>query len=463
MAVEVKIIGDTGAYMSEGVGVLTRAAVHTTGPYNVPNVKVDAYTVYTNNPIAGAMRGFGLTQMSLAYEAQMDKLAEKLGMDPVELRLKEAFEAGATTATGQVLAHSVGIKKTLEGGQKVARQWRAEIPRDKNSTKRRGIGVGAMWYGIGNTGLPNPSAAVVNLNADGSAVVSACCAEIGQGSDTILAQIVAEELGIDLERVSVVTTDTMVAPECRATTASGQTYITGNAVMLAAKEAKEILLRQIAADFDGALDSLYLDKGFVRFKGMPEKKITLVEAIMRCRNAGILTLGHGRFNPISTSLDPETGQGSPYATYSFGTHLAEVEVDIETGEVIVLRYAAFNDVGKVINPLLIEGQLEGGFSMGLGQALMENLIVEQGVIKTPTLAQYLIPTSLDMPDDILLSAIEDSEPTGPFGAKGIGEPASIPAIPAIMGAIHDATGIRITELPATSERVFYALNRQATQ
>ena len=316
-----------------------------------------------------------------------------------------------------------------------------------------------MWYGIGATGFHNPSTAIVNLHADGSAVVLTCCAEIGQGSDTVLTQIVAEELGIDMERVSICTTDTMTTPECRVTSASGQTYITGNAVRLAAKQAKEILLQQVATDFNVPMDDLYLDGGSIHCKGAPEKNITWVEAIMKCRNLGMLPMGHGWFNPPTTALDPETGRGNVYGTYSFAAHLAEVEVDVETGEVSVLKFAAFNDVGKAINPLLLEGQLEGGLSMGLGQALMENLIVEQGIIKTPSLAQYLIPTSLDMPEDISLHIIEDIEPSGPFGAKGVGEPASIPTIPAILGAIYDAVGIRITELPATSERVFYELNK----
>ena len=461
LAVEVEIIGNTGAYMSYGVAVLTRAAIHATGPYDVPNVKIDAYTVYTNNPICGAMRGFGVPQVAIAHETQMDKLAEKLGMDPIEIRLKNAFDVGSTTATRQLLTHSVGIKKTLREAQTAAWEWRRNIPKNKKSTKRRGVGAGVMWFGIGSTGYPNPSGAFVELLHDGSVMVLSGCAEIGQGSDTVLAQIAAEELGTDVENVKVVTADTGVTPECRPTSASGQTYISGNAVRLAAIEAREVLFRQVAADFKVKRDELYLDNGAICVKGNSRQKILITEAIKRCRSLGTLTLGRGWFNPDTTPLDPETGEGNPYATYSFATHLAEVEVDTETGEVKVLKLAAFNDVGKAINPIGVEAQVEGGLSMGIGSALMEELVVEKGVIETPTLAQYLIPTSLDMPEDMSVNIIEEAEPSGPFGAKGVGEPASIPTAPAILSAIYDAVGIRVAELPATSEKVLDAIKRKS--
>ena len=462
LAVEVELIGNTGAYASYGPAVLTRAAVHTTGPYNVPNVKIDAYTVYTNNPICGAMRGFGVPQVAIAHEAQMDKLAEKLGLDSIEIRLKNAFDAGSRTATGQFLTHSVGIKKTLQEAQKVAAEWKRDVLRNKEPTKRQGVGVGVMWYGIGNTGRPNPAGAFVELLGDGSATVLSGCAEIGQGSDTILAQIATEELGTQVENIRLVTADTGVTPWCRATSASGQTYISGNAVRLAAINARETLFQQVAVDFKVKKDQLYLDNGAICVEDTGQK-IPIAEAIKRCRSLGILTLGSGWFNPQTTPLDPETGEGNPYATYSFATHLAQVEVDLETGEVRVLKMAAFNDVGKAINPAGVEGQLEGGLAMGLGCALMEEFVVEKGIIQTPNLAQYLIPTSLDMPEDMSVNIIEESEPSGPFGAKGVGEPASVPTAPAILSAIYDAVGTRITELPATSERLLEAIKGKSLE
>lgn len=455
MAAEVEIIGNTGAYLSYGPAVLTRAAVHATGPYNVPNVKIDAYGVYTNGFVCGAMRGFGVAQMAIAHETQMNKLAEKLGIDPIELRLKNAYTVGSITATGQILEHSVGFEKTLKEAQKVADQWKREIHNEKGSVRRRGVGVGVMWYGIGNTGHSNPSGAFIELLEDGSALVLTSCAEIGQGSDTVLAQIAAEELGInDVSRIKIYSGDTIL-PYARGTSASGQTYITGNAVRLAAIEAREPLFQQMAKEWCVSRDELYLENGTICLRNS-DKKIPVVEAIKRCHSLGILALGHGSFNPDTTPLDPETGEGKAYATYSFATHVAEVEVDIETGEVTVLRVLGLNDVGKAINPMNAEGQLEGGISMGIGHALMEEMIVDdQGIIQTPSFAQYLIPTAKDMPENISLDLIEDPEPSGPFGAKGLGEPASIPVTPAILNAIYDACGIRITELPATGEKIFF--------
>jgi len=459
LAVEAEIIGDTGAYASYGPAVLTRAAVHATGPYSVPNVKVDAYAVYTNNSICGAMRGFGVTQVAIAHEAQMDKLAERLGMDPIEIRLNNALDVGSRTATGQLLSHSVGIKETLQQAHKAASEWKQDISRTV-PTGRRGIGVGAMWYGIGNTGHPNPASVFLDLQDDGSITVLSACAEIGQGLDTVLAQIAAEELGTNIKDVKVISGDTGVAPECRGSSASGQTYIAGNALRQAAIQARETLFQQVAADLKVKPEDLYLDNQAICVSGDSERRISVVEAIKRCRSLGILTLGSGWSNPDTTPLEPETGQGNPYVTYSFATHLAQVEVDAETGESRILKLAAFNDVGKAINPIGVEAQLEGGLSMGLGQALMEELLIEKGAIKTPTLAQYLIPTSLDMPEDMSVSIVEEAEPSGPFGAKGVGEPASIPTTPAILSAIYDAVGARVTKLPATSERVFQALRRR---
>lgn len=456
MAVEVEIVGDTGAYLSYGPAVITRAAVHATGPYNVPNVKIDAYTVYTNGFISGAMRGFGVFQTTIAYDTQLDKLAEKLNIDPIELRLKNAFTTGSVTATGQVLRSSVGFKETLQRAQKTAIRWKKEVHNEESSIKKKGVGVGVMWYGIGNTGHVNPSGAFIELLADGSVLVLTSCAEIGQGSDTILAQIAAEELGItDIDKIRIHSGDTL-APYARATSASGQTYVSGNAVKLAAIEAKKILFEQLANDWDIDMKELYLENGLIHLRNA-EKSISVKEAIKKCYSAGILPLGCGSFNPDTTPMDPETGEGKAYATYSFATHVAEVEVDIKTGEVTVQRFLSVNDVGKVINPMSAEGQLEGGISMGIGQTLMEEMIMDDhGIAKTPSLAQYLIPTAKDMPKNIRTDLVECIEPTGPFGAKGIGEPALLPVPTAILNAIHDACGIRISELPATSEKIFFA-------
>ena len=324
--------------------------------------------------------------------------------------------------------------------------------------KKRGTGAGCMWYGIGNTALPNPAGAFIELLDDGSAIVLSGCADIGQGSNTVLAQIAAEELGIKYEDVCVVSGDTEVSPDAGATSASRQTYISGNAVRLAAEEAKQELLQEAAAMLQKPVEELELKDGMVLQAGEATGHL-VKELIQRCRAQGKLTLGSGWFNPETTKLDPETGYGIPYATYAFATQVAEVEVDTITGEVQVLKIYAAHDVGKAINPQNVIGQVQGGCAMGIGYALMEDVKVEQGIIKNPRLSGYIIPTTLDVPD-IDVAIVESAESSGPFGAKGVGEPALIPTAAAIANAIYDAIGVRFTSLPITAEKIVAALKEK---
>lgn len=475
LAMDCTIIGDTGAYASYGPGVLTRTAVHATGPYEIPHVKVDAYTVYTNNPAAGAMRGFGVPQVAFVHESQMDMIAEKVGISALEIRLLNALRPGSVTATGAELTQSVGAAPTME-----AAACKAKEVIQQGDSKKRGIGMGAMWYGVGNTGLPNPAGAYVDLLDDGSVLVLTGCADIGQGSDTALAQIVAEEIGVGIEDVRVVSADTGVTPDAGASSASRQTYISGNAVRLAAREAKQILYqmaaqmlgvtpaevvsanRMLTVRSDSDKTSSLIDcQDECRIDlGLTEKKspisISLEDCIAKCRAQGKLTLGHGWFNPDTTGLDPETGAGKPYGAYAYATQIAEVEVDTETGAVHVLSLVAAHDVGRAIHPVNVEGQIEGGCIIGLGYALMESVLVKNGVVRTPNLTTYVIPTSLDVPR-IYPVIVEEPEESGPFGAKGVGEPALIPTAAAIANAIYNAVGIRMTELPITAEKVLEKL------
>lgn len=319
--------------------------------------------------------------------------------------------------------------------------------------KKRGVGVGCMWYGIGNTGAPNPAGAFLDFVEDGTVIVLTGCADIGQGSSTVLAQIAAEELGVSLEDVLVVAGDTGVSPDAGATSASRQTYISGNAVRLAARQAREVLLQEAAAWLEVPAEELSLAGGRVWRGGAPTG-IALKELLSRCRAKGQLTLGSGWFNPPTTATD-EDGQGVPYATYSFATQVAEVEVDTETGRVNVLRLVAAHDVGRAINPQAVEGQIEGGCVMGIGYALLEEVKVEEGQIANPRYAEYLLPLSLDVPE-IYPIIVEEPEPTGPFGAKGVGEPALIPTAAAIANAVADALGVRFYDLPITPEKVVAA-------
>lgn len=322
--------------------------------------------------------------------------------------------------------------------------------------RKTGIGIGCMWYGIGNTGLPNPSAAFVEVHSDCSATVLTGCADIGQGSNTVMAQIVAEALGIEYDDVFVTSADTGVTPEAGATSASRQTYISGNACKRAADMAAKTL-KDVAADLLGVLPEEIILK---EKKALVEGKddfVTLSDLMEECGKRGILVIGCGSFNPSTTFLDPDTMEGIPYATYAFATHVVQVEVNTETGEVKVLKVIAAHDVGQAINPINIEGQIEGGCIMGVGYALTEEIITRNCEITNPDLSSYIILTAKDIPE-IIPIIIEDEEPTGPFGAKGVGEPSLIPTAPAILNAIYNATGFRFTETPVTQERFIEKVN-----
>lgn len=313
-----------------------------------------------------------------------------------------------------------------------------------------------MWYGIGNTGMSNPAGAFVQVLNDGSVILSTGCADIGQGSDTVLAQIVAEQLGFPVAKVKVISADTGVTPDAGATSASRQTYISGNAVKRAAESAGRILYDKAAGMLGVTGDALWLEDDIFRLKTGGDKTVALKDVLAKCRMEGVVVLGSGTFNPETTGLDPETGQGDPYATYAYATQWVEVEVDTGTGEVRILKVVAAHDVGKAINPLAVEGQIEGGCMMGLGYALMEEVIVTGGAIINPRLSSYLIPTSCDAPEYETI-IVEESEQTGPFGAKGVGEPALIPTAPAVANAISNALGIRFYDLPITPEKILTAI------
>ena len=450
-AVEVDILGDTGAYASYGSTVAIRAAVHATGPYQVPHVRVRSQMVYTNNAWSGAMRGFGIPQMAFAHESQMDLLAKALGMDPLEIRLKNCLRIGSDTATGQTLAASVGIGETL----RKVKEWRerAAISKDdsRNPFIRRGIGVGSMWYGIGNTGIANPSTAQMEIDPTGKVSLFTGVADIGQGSDTVLLQIASEAVGVSLKEIHLIRADTAMTTDAGATSASRQTYISGNAILNAIKNLKEDAIREASQllNIDGK--DLFYEEGKVKSRTCLTTSIQVKEVARRC---GRILRGEGHFDPETTRLDPKTGQGNPYATYAFATHLAEVEVDVGSGKVKVNRIIASHDVGKAIHPKNVIGQIMGGIAMGTGFALMEEFVPG----KITSFDNYLVPTSKDVPEVIPI-IVEEREPTGPFGAKGVGEPALIPSAPAILNAIADAIGQRIYQLPANLERVLEAVEK----
>ena len=416
-AVKVSITGDTGPFASYGETVCLRAAVHATGPYEIPNIYVDSRMFYTNNPVSGAMRGFGVPQLAFAHESQMDEVASMLNLDPFDIRIRNALKKGSLTATSQVLQNSVGIIETLK---KVEPYWRKRTRENAHT----GFGLGCMYYGIGNTGVSNPANACLNINGDGKIVLHTGACEIGQGSDTVLVQILQEALGLKMEDIILVRGDTDTSKDAGSSSASRQTYISGGAVFDAAKKMRQ-----------------YLDeKGF--YKGRTIRDIYASEADKR------LLEYNGFFDPPTTPVDPETSKGSPYATYAFATHMTEVEVEPETGYCTVKRVYAAHDVGRAINLKNVRGQIYGGIAMGVGFALMEEFVPG----KSESFDNYYMPTSMDMPD-VEVFVVEDREPTGPFGAKGVGEPALIPQAASIVNAIKDATGVRPFELPCHIERL----------
>ncbi len=454
LAVKTRVVCDTGAYASYATAVATRVAVHATGPYAVDNVAVESLAVYTNNPVAGAMRGFGTPQMAFACESQMDILARELGIDPLEIRKINALRPGSSTATGQKLTESVGILETLDAIEPHYREARDQWKNGRTpSYIKKGIGLGAMMYGIGNTGAQNPSSARVEIDTGGRVTLFTGAADIGQGSSTVLAQIAAEVLCIDPDEIRMVYADTKWADSAGATSASRQTYISGNAVKDATEKLRDLLMTEAMDILKVPGSALALEDGRVFDLRDTSKGVPLGSLAQSAHGKGRALSCKGYFDPRTTPLDLETAQGAPYATYAFGCHLGLVDVDELTGKVHVRQVIAAHDVGQAIHPQNIEGQIQGGVAMGLGFALMEEYIPGT----TCTMGEYHIPTCPDMPK-ITSILIESPEPTGPFGAKGVGEPAQIPTAPAILNAIADAIGKRIYDLPANPERVRKAIS-----
>lgn len=330
--------------------------------------------------------------------------------------------------------------------------------------KKRGWGIASIYFGMGNTAKPNPSSAYVEVLEDGSCVVRCGAADLGQGSDTALCQIAAEALGVSPERVSIKSADTMVTPEAGYSSASRQTYVSGNAVRLAAEEVRRLLLREAANEMEASEEDLTIENDLIFVKGSPSKNLKVSDLCQRLRARGVLTHGAGWFNPPTPeALDPETGAGIPYGAYSYATQMVEVEVDTETGEFEVLRVVAAHDVGKAINPMAVEAQIEGGVIMGLGYGTMEEILWDEGGhLLTPNFRTYLIPTILDSPP-VKAIIVEEPEPTGPFGAKGTGEPPACPTAAALINAIYDAVGVTISSLPVTAEKVYEALKAKRSK
>ncbi|TAK41695.1 MAG: 2Fe-2S iron-sulfur cluster binding domain-containing protein [Betaproteobacteria bacterium] len=448
LACEVDAVFDTGAYASWGPTVATRVPIHASGPYGVPNVHARGRAYFTHCHPSGAFRGFGVPQVAIAHEALMDALAAKLGIDRLEIRRRNALKAGDRTATGQVLEHSAGLAECLDA---LRPHWERELLacarfNGSGGHLKHGTGIGCMWYGIGNTSLSNPSTLRVGLARDGTLTLYNGAVDIGQGSNTILVQIAADALGLPMSQFRWVMGDTDRTADAGKTSASRQAFISGKAAELAGLD-----LRRKLFAFAGAPEGEWRDRNY---------RLSLEGGSIVFRKGGIRHAvalredlrGEGRFDPPTTAAD-ENGQGTPYATYAFAAQIATVEVDLELGTTRVLRLYAAHDVGRAINPIQVEGQIQGGAVQGLGLALMEEYVPG----RTENLHDYLIPTVGDVPQmECLL--VEDAEPLGPYGAKGVGEPGLIPTAPAILGAIEHAAGVRMRQVPVLPHRLLEALN-----
>jgi len=451
-----EVYWDTGAYAEIGPRIGHKSGYTSAGPYRIPNVWIDSYCVYTNKVPAGAFRGFGVPQVIWAYDSQTDMVARAIGADPVEFRLKPALEEGERFATGTAV-RSFGIKQAIRQAAQ-AIEWSKPRPAQGGS-KRRGKGIAA---GVKAVLTPSISGAIVILNADGTANVLSSTVEMGQGSETTLGQIVAEELGIELHQVHIVQPDTDVTPYDTITAGSRSTYHMGNAVRMAAAKIKTELCEVVAAKLEVAPDDLIARNGRIVVAGLEERGMSVGEVFLaKFGSLGTTIAAQAVCQPTSAYMDPETGQSEKCTEYWFpSATAAEVEVDTETGQLKVLQLITVGDTGTAINPRHCEQQLLGAAVMHLGLTLYEEMIFDEGQLINGSLLDYQVASIKDMPESLRSIVVEVPHEDGPFGAKGVGETGALTVAPAIANAIEDAVGVRIRDLPITPEKILRALTQR---
>jgi xanthine dehydrogenase molybdenum-binding subunit len=444
-AMRVQLWGDTGAYASLGDKVMTRAATHASGPYEIPNVMIDCYAVLTNNIPAGAFRGFGVTQSCFAVESAIDELAHKIGRDPIEMRRQNALRIGSVTNTGALIRESAGLLQCIDAVQGELKQRRQPWTwRDGHTRYAWGVAAAYKNTGLGG-GAPDCSEVEVEAFSNGSAEVRTSAAEIGQGLVGVLASITAEELGLPYEQVHVLLSDTDLTPDGGPTTASRQTYVTGNAARVTSIKLRQQLATVAAEMLDAPADALSFHDGVVQYGG---RQVSFAEVVVQARAEGKATKLSNQYEAPRTQ--PLGTGGDMHFAFSYAAQAALVAVDELTGEVDCRTVISATDVGRAINPLALQGQIDGGILMCLGNALTEEFIIEKGVPYTDRLARYKMPSIRHMPE-IVSFIVEDPTADGPYGAKGVGEISSIPTTPAITNAICNATGIRVTHLPVDQD------------
>ncbi|MDJ0923183.1 MAG: xanthine dehydrogenase family protein molybdopterin-binding subunit [Acidimicrobiia bacterium] len=449
------VLWDSGAYTAYTVGVAIRGSQTIVGPYRIPNVKIRSRQVYTNKAITGSYRGYGTTQVTWACESQMDEIANELGIDPVVFRLQNGYEEGDPYLNGQIM-HGVGLRETIETARDEI-GW-GSVERKPAPHLRRGKGLATM---IKPTLTPSSSNVVINLGQDGRVQVVCAAPEVGSGQDTVLAQMAADAVGVPIDVVSVPATDTALTPYNGPVASSRTTYHMGNAIVAAGAEIREKVLG-LAADFFGTdADYLEMYDGEIRDEN-GELLITLKDLLARHQSEGYALTAGGRYSSTGSPL-LKANPGEEWISSIFWmlcTQAAEIEVDTETGVIRVIKVAASADVGKAINPMTCEQQVEGGVVMGLSNGLFEDFKIDNGRIENASLVDYKVATIEDMPE-IVPILVESVHNEAPFGAKGIGEPAAAATPPAIANALFDAVGIRIRDLPITPEKVLAALAEKA--
>ncbi|GAB4531020.1 MAG: molybdopterin-dependent oxidoreductase [Anaerolineae bacterium] len=462
VAVEAQLYGDGGAYASLSDKVMTRATTHATGPYEVPNAKIDCYAMYTNNVPSGAFRGFGVTQSAFAVEQNMDMVAEALGLDPIEFRLMNAQKVGVTTATGQLLRESVGLIETIERVQvdmahSVAHTATHSAANNfvwgwREGSKAYGWGIACAYKNTGlGGGAPDKSEAEVEAFEDGTIEVRTAAADMGQGIAHVVAQCAAEELHVPYHRVRTLLCDTDLTPNGGPTTASRQTFMTGNAARLAASALREALTRSAAEMMDVPPENIRYEEGLLRSNGHSVEMGQVVQWMKA--NGQTPRTRHEYWAPKTQPLG--TG-GDMHFAFSYATQAALVEVDLETGEVHVLKIISGTDIGRAINPLMLQGQIEGGIVMALGNCLTEAFIIEDGQPWSRLLSRYKMPSIKHAPE-IISHLVEHRAAEGPYGAKGVGEIPSINTTPAICNAIYNAVGVRVYALPVDQDALYRAM------
>jgi 4-hydroxybenzoyl-CoA reductase alpha subunit len=450
VAKECYTIVDTGAYLTHGPMMLYGIHTFLTMLYRVPNTKFQGYCVYTNNPVRGAMRGHGNPQIRFADDSQLDLIAQDLGIDPVEIRLKNGIKAGDATPS-RLRINSCGLTEAIERCAEVS-HWKER----KKHTGNKGIGI-ACGDHISGGKLYEPydsSSVFLKVEEDGKVIILSGASDIGQGLDSILCQIVAEEFAIPIEDVSIVAGDTEVTPQDLGAFGSRGTFLAGNACLLAARDARDQIFKTVAEKLETTVEDLEIKNGRINVKGDLQRRMSLSEAAVACNGS---VLGRGTYES-NTEVPDRKGQGNISPAYSFGAQVAEVEVHADTGKVDLLRVIGAQDVGVALNPMHIEGQIEGSVVMGQGQALYEELLMRKGLTLNPSFLEYKVPTSLESPEIVSL-IVETHDPEGPYGAKGFSESTMVPTLAAIANAVDHAIGVRIKELPMTPAKIFEIIER----